>query len=171
MRIWGWVSLSQTLNFWPPGSKWLKRRIHPHHRLQFCLLQNKTVEKQRKHHAESLNILRNTWIAIPLQGYLVLHIYLTKTETFGAVPPQLSCDLCEQLSCAVKCDSSQCRPGGCNLVMWHHGTPRPVLEIVLASVCGLALHNYLFSHCHCRTAGLLQATRPVSSKPAAEVAK
>lgn len=27
---------------------------------------------------------------------------------------------------------SLCRPGGCNLVMWHRGTPSPLLEIVLA---------------------------------------
>lgn len=62
---------------------------------------------------------------------------------------------------------SLCGPCACNVMMWRHGTPRPVLEIVLSSVCGLPLCKYLFSHCHCWIAGPLQATSCASSEPAA----
>lgn len=56
-----------------------------------------------------------------------------------------------------------CRPGGCNLVMWHHGASRPLLEIALGSLCGLALPNYLFCHSHCWT-GELQDLSAVRQK-------
>lgn len=62
---------------------------------------------------------------------------------------------------------SPCRPCGCNLMMWHCGRLRPVLEIVLSSVCGLPLCNYLFSHRHCWIAGPLKATGSANSEPAA----
>lgn len=70
---------------------------------------------------------------------------------------------CEDFSSAAKYNF-HCRPGGCNLVMWQQGTPRLVLEIVLASVCRLALHSYLFSHCHCWTAARpRQASKPAKA--------
>lgn len=68
----------------------------------------------------------------------------------GKRPLPLHWDPCEQV---FPCAPELSLPGGCDMVMWHHGTSRPPLEIALASACGLALPNFCICSAEFWTAG------------------
>lgn len=98
---------------------------------------------------------------VQLLGNTVSHGYATKIGWAGKRSPPLHWDPREQVFLSAQKLSL---PGGCDMVMWHHGTSRPPLEIVLASVCGLALPNYCICSAEFWTAGSSQSCLSAARK-------
>lgn len=98
---------------------------------------------------------------VQLLGNTVFHGYATKIGWAGKRSPPLHWDPREQV---FLCAQKLSLPGGCDMVMWHHGTSRPPLEIVLASVCGLALPNYCICSAEFWTAGSSQSCLSAARK-------